>query len=294
MVHAENSGAIRFLTDRLERAGKTAPHFHGGIAAYPGRARGDAPCDLARRTRRCAAGDCPRLRMRKRWRKSRAPNAGPQGLWRDLPAISRADCQGHGRPQHGGHQICLLAAATRQSEPESVLGGTTAAAFSRSTPPITARSATTRTGKLTSKGRTSFRWVPNGIPGVETRLPILFSEGVGKGRLSLNDFVALSATNHARTYGLYPKKAPSRLAATQTSRYGIEQARDDLPEISCTTARTTHRTKASTLPAGQCRPMVRGTFIVRDGELTGVKGTGNYVSREKSPLAVPLGRAVEI
>ena len=37
-------------------------------------------------------------------------------------------------------------------------------------------------GKLVPKGRTSFRWVPNGIPGVETRLPILFSEGVGKGR----------------------------------------------------------------------------------------------------------------
>ena len=41
-------------------------------------------------------------------------------------------------------------------------------------------------GKLVPKGRTSFQWVPNGIPGVETRLPILFSEGVVKGRISLN------------------------------------------------------------------------------------------------------------
>ena len=39
-------------------------------------------------------------------------------------------------------------------------------------------------GKLTPNSRTSFRWVPNGIPGVETRLPILFSEGVSKGRIS--------------------------------------------------------------------------------------------------------------
>ena len=43
-------------------------------------------------------------------------------------------------------------------------------------------------GKLVPKGRTSFRWVPNGIPGVETRLPILFSEGVVKGRIDLNEF----------------------------------------------------------------------------------------------------------
>ncbi|WP_163317612.1 amidohydrolase family protein, partial [Enterobacter hormaechei] len=53
---------------------------------------------------------------------------------------------------------------------------------------------------------TSFRWVPNGIPGVETRLPILFSEGVSKGRISLQKFVELTATNHARIYGLYPRK----------------------------------------------------------------------------------------
>src|SRR3954468_768541 len=43
-------------------------------------------------------------------------------------------------------------------------------------------------GKLTPKARTSFRWVPNGIPGVAARLPILFSEGVGKGRIDLNRF----------------------------------------------------------------------------------------------------------
>ena len=61
-------------------------------------------------------------------------------------------------------------------------------------------------GKLTPKGRTSFRWVPNGIPGVETRLPILFSEGVSAGRISLNRFVELTATNHAKIYGLYPRK----------------------------------------------------------------------------------------
>ena len=47
MVHAENYDAIRFLTDRLERAGKTAPQYHAHVAADPGRARGDAPRHLA-------------------------------------------------------------------------------------------------------------------------------------------------------------------------------------------------------------------------------------------------------
>ena len=41
---------------------------------------------------------------------------------------------------------------------------------------------------------------------METRLPILFSEGVMKGRIDLPRFAALTATNHAKLYGLYPRK----------------------------------------------------------------------------------------
>ncbi|MEZ5722318.1 MAG: hypothetical protein R3D59_12225 [Paracoccaceae bacterium] len=53
-------------------------------------------------------------------------------------------------------------------------------------------------GKDAPGARKSFRNIPNGIPGVETRLPILFSEGVVKGLISLEKFAAITATNHAR------------------------------------------------------------------------------------------------
>uniref|UniRef100_UPI0013D388A7 amidohydrolase family protein n=1 Tax=Klebsiella pneumoniae TaxID=573 RepID=UPI0013D388A7 len=55
--------------------------------------------------------------------------------------------------------------------------------------------------------------VPNGIPGVETRMPILWSEGVAKGRISANEFVALTSTNHAKMYGLYPRKGTIAVGA---------------------------------------------------------------------------------
>lgn len=61
-------------------------------------------------------------------------------------------------------------------------------------------------GKRNPAGLRSFRHIPNGIPGIETRLPILFSEGVMKGRIDLTRFVALTSTNHARTYDMYPRK----------------------------------------------------------------------------------------
>jgi dihydropyrimidinase len=61
-------------------------------------------------------------------------------------------------------------------------------------------------GKRLGGKEVAFPYIPNGIPGLETRLPLLFSEGVGKGRIDLHAFVALTATNPARMYGLYPKK----------------------------------------------------------------------------------------
>ena len=61
-------------------------------------------------------------------------------------------------------------------------------------------------GKLNPKAKTSFKWVQNGIPGVETRLPILFSEGVSKKRISIKQFVELTSTNNAKIYGLWPHK----------------------------------------------------------------------------------------
>src|SRR5258705_351379 len=51
-----------------------------------------------------------------------------------------------------------------------------------------------------------FNKVPNGIPGLETRLPLRFSGGVVNGRIDPQTFVALTSTTPARLYGLYPRK----------------------------------------------------------------------------------------
>ena len=61
-------------------------------------------------------------------------------------------------------------------------------------------------GKLPLGADTTFKEMANGVPGIELRLPLLFSEGVIAGRITVNEFVALTATNHARMYGLHPRK----------------------------------------------------------------------------------------
>ncbi|KAJ7036620.1 putative aminohydrolase [Mycena alexandri] len=60
--------------------------------------------------------------------------------------------------------------------------------------------------ELAHKKVGAFRLIPNGIPGVETRLPLLFTRGVSTGRITPQKFVELTATNPAKLYGLYPRK----------------------------------------------------------------------------------------
>lgn len=55
-------------------------------------------------------------------------------------------------------------------------------------------------------GKEDFTKIPNGLPGVGDRLPILWTYGVRAGRISANQFVALNCTNPAKIFGLYPRK----------------------------------------------------------------------------------------
>lgn len=55
-------------------------------------------------------------------------------------------------------------------------------------------------------GRESFTKIPNGAPGVENRMSLMYDGGVVKGRISLNRFVELTSTSAAKTFGLFPKK----------------------------------------------------------------------------------------
>ena len=55
-------------------------------------------------------------------------------------------------------------------------------------------------------GRETFTKIPNGAPGVENRMPLIYTYGVVQGRISLNKFVELTSTSAAKTFGMFPKK----------------------------------------------------------------------------------------
>jgi dihydropyrimidinase len=55
-------------------------------------------------------------------------------------------------------------------------------------------------------GKDDFTKIPNGLPGVQDRLPVLWTKGVRSGKLSPEQFVTLTSTNPAKIFGLYPRK----------------------------------------------------------------------------------------
>jgi dihydropyrimidinase len=140
-------------------------------------------------------------------------------------------------------------------------------------------------GKLTPKGRTSFRWVPNGIPGVETRLPILFSEGVSAGRISLNRFVELTSTNHAKMYGLYPRKGSIGVGFDADITLWDPHRRETIRQENLHHGSDYTPWEGFEVTGWPVMTIARGEVVARDGVIVGDKGAGRILERDISAYA---------
>jgi len=142
-------------------------------------------------------------------------------------------------------------------------------------------------GKRSPKGLESFRHIPNGIPGVETRLPILFSEGVVKGRIDLPRFVALSATNHAKTYGLYPEKGTISIGADADIAIWDPTIKRTIRHADLHDGADYSPYEGLEITGWPTTVILGGRVMVRDGSLVGKKGDGTYRSaRTKSTKSI--------
>ena len=213
MVHCENEDAIRYLIGVHEARGDLAPKFHANTRPQAVEREAthraislaevvDVPIVIVHVSNGQAIEEIARAKARGR---KVVSETCPQYLMLTAEDLDGMDWE-------GAKFVCSPPPRDKASQDACWLGLETGAfdLFSSDHCPFRYEDPE---GKLNEKGRQSFRWVPNGIPGVETRLPILFSEGVGKGRISLNDFVALTSTNHAKLYGLYPRKGTIAVGA---------------------------------------------------------------------------------
>jgi dihydropyrimidinase len=137
-------------------------------------------------------------------------------------------------------------------------------------------------GKLKAGPNPPFRGVANGVPGLETRMAILFSEGVVKGRIDLPRFVALVSTNNAKLYGLHPQKGTIAVGADADIVLWDPEAR-----VTITNDLLHHNVDYTPFEGFQVEgwpktTISRGEVIVDDGQLIGEPGRGRFLTQEIS------------
>lgn len=213
MIHAENSDCIAWLTKRLVAAGHTAPRFHADsrpmLVEREATHRAIALSELV---------DVPILIVHVssseaveqiRWARAKGMNIYAE----TCPQYLFLTSENLGLEGYEGAK-CVCSPPPRNKANQQViwngLHDGLFAVFSSDHAPFRYEDPQ---GKKPEGREVDFPFIPNGIPGLETRMPLLLSEGVGKGRININQFVALTATNPAKLYGLYPRKGTIAVGA---------------------------------------------------------------------------------
>ena len=143
-------------------------------------------------------------------------------------------------------------------------------------------------GKRMNGDTANFRDTPNGVPGLSARLPVLFSEGVAKGRIDLNHFVRLTATNPAKLFGLAGKGSiavgfdadlvlwdpTKRVTITNAT---MQQAIDYTPY------------EGMVVTGWPVATVLRGRVAMRDGRVQAEPGSGKFLPRAPYDMIRPRG-----
>ncbi len=136
-------------------------------------------------------------------------------------------------------------------------------------------------------GKDDFSKIPNGAPGVETRLMLLWDGGVRTGKIDMHRFVEIVSTNPAKMFGLWPKKGT--IAVGSDGDMIIFDA-----DKETTLSAKTHHMKVDYNPyegrkviGGPRTVLSRGEVVIDDGEFKARAGRGEFVKRQSGGPLIP-------
>jgi dihydropyrimidinase len=134
-------------------------------------------------------------------------------------------------------------------------------------------------------GRNDFTRIPNGTGGLEDRMPVLWTYGVGTGRLTMNEFVAATSTNIARILNLYPKKGailPGADADIVVWDPKVGKTISAKTQMSAIDYNVFEGIKVEGLPR---TTISRGEVVYEGGQMSAKPGRGKFVARQPFPAA---------
>jgi dihydropyrimidinase len=291
MVHAENHDLIMWLAEELERAGKTEPKYHA--VAHVAVAEREAThraislaevVDVPILVVHVSAGDAIDQIAEAQFRSLKVyGETCPQYLFLTADDMDKPDFEG---------AKCVCSPPPRDAASQELvwkgIQNGVLKIFSSDHAPYAYGGPN---GKL-KNGRVPFKRIQSGIPGVELRMPLLFSEGVGKGRIDLNTFVSLTATMPAKLHSLYPQKGTIAIGSDADIALW-----DPAKKVTITQSMLHDNVdftpyEGMSITGYPVVTMVRGSVVWEDGVYKGVPGSGRYISRKPSPYARPLGRNI--
>lgn len=283
MVHAENSGLIGWMTERLLAGGHSAPRYHA--ISHPAVAEAEAIHRAVTFARFLDAGlmivhvstpEGADIVARARLEGARIfAETCPQYLFLTRDALDRPGME-------GAKFMCSPPPrdAASQAEIWRHLAVGTFSVFSSDHAPYRYDAL----GKLAGGDGAPFTAIANGMPGLAVRLPLLFSEGVMQGRITLEQFVALSATNAARIYGMAPAKGSIAIGGDAdiaiwdpalTRAVRLEDQHDAMDYTPY---------EGMALTGWPVTVLSRGERVIDAGRLVATPGRGRYIARGRPDL----------
>ncbi len=292
MAHCENGDVIDVLVPEALAAGHTAAEWHAltrpGWGAVEATLRlvamaheADAPVYIVHMN---MGGEVDMLRYgRERGTKVMGETC-PQYLFFTLDALRRPDgakwvCS---PPMRSEADNARLWSGLKDGTVQTIGTDHCAFFFDGSQPIVYEGQPVQIPGK--ELGREDFTKIPNGLPGVQDRLPILWTYGVRAGRISANQFVALTSTSPARIFGLYPRKG-ALLPGSDADLVIWDPDRKVSYGVAMSQQRTDYNLYENWELVGYPEKVfLRGQLIV-DGEAwLGRRGGGRYLERRTGDI----------
>ncbi|HSR33753.1 MAG TPA: dihydropyrimidinase [Anaerolineae bacterium] len=273
LVHAENHHAIAYLTARALTEGRTGPENHPLTRPDVMEAEAihrllalahvtDMPLVLAHLS--CALG----------LEEVRTARARGQTVWIETcPQYLLLDEKEYHRPGFEGAKFVMAPPPRTEADREALWSGLAAGEIN--TIATDHCPFFYETQKI--RGRDNFSRIPGGAPGIETRMPLLYSYGVRSGRLSLERWVEVCCTEPARRFGLAPQKGALSVGADADVVIFDPERQVTL------TVGNLHQNvdycpyEGWTVQGYPVAVLSRGEVIVQDGTFIGAKGRGQFL-----------------
>lgn len=134
-----------------------------------------------------------------------------------------------------------------------------------------------------------FTKIPNGTGGLEDRMPVLWTRGVRTGRLTMNEFVAVTSTNIARILNMYPKKGAIMPGADADIVVWDPEASKTIQASAQKSAIDYNVFEGFEVTGLPVMTFNRGELVYKEGDVTGETGRGRFIKRDANP---PVNQAL--